>query len=187
LTQSNGTTRSRSRHRAETAGWHLVDRLPWLLLGLAGSVIATIVVAFFERQLQSRVAIAFFIPGIVYLADAIGTQTEAIAVRGLSLSHAPIRNLVLGELRTGLLIGVVLGALSFPAIWLVLGDPRLALSVALALLIAGAMATAIGLLLPWLLSRIGRDPAFGSGPIATIVQDVLSLVIYFAVASLLLF
>jgi magnesium transporter len=163
------------------------DRLPWLLVGLAGSMLATLVVAFFERQLQSRVAIAFFIPGIVYLADAIGTQTEAIAVRGLSLSHAPIRQLVMGELRTGILIGLVLGTLSIPGIWLVLGDAYLAVSVGLSLLVAGTVATTIGLLFPWALSRFGRDPAFGSGPIATIVQDVLSLVIYFFVVSLLLF
>jgi magnesium transporter len=163
------------------------DRLPWLLIGLAGSIVATLIVAFFERQLQSRVAIAFFIPGIVYLADAIGTQTEAIAVRGLSLSHAPIRQLVMGELRTGLLIGLTLGALSFPAVWLIFGDLRLAAAVSLALIVAGAVATTIGLLFPWVLERLGRDPAFGSGPIATIMQDVLSLVIYFALASLLLF
>ncbi|HEY7758671.1 MAG TPA: magnesium transporter [Burkholderiales bacterium] len=162
------------------------DRLPWLLIGLAGSVVATFVVASFERALQSRVAIAFFIPGIVYLADAIGTQTEAIAVRGLSLSHAPLARLVLGELRTGLLIGSTLGLLSFPAIWLAYADVHLALAVSLSLLAAGAVATTVGLLLPWLLAHTGRDPAFGSGPIATIIQDVLSLLIYFAIASLLL-
>jgi magnesium transporter len=163
------------------------DRLPWLLIGLAGSMLATFVVAAFERALESRVALAFFIPGIVYLADAIGTQTEAIAVRGLSLSHVPIRRLVAGEIRTGLLLGFTLGALSFPATWAIFGDARLAASVSIALLAAGTVATTIGLLLPWTLARLGRDPAFGSGPIATIVQDVLSLLIYFTVASLLLF
>lgn len=163
------------------------DRLPWLLIGLAGSMLATLVVAAFERALESRVALAFFIPGIVYLADAIGTQTEAIAVRGLSLSHVPIHRLVGGELRTGLLLGLILGALSFPATWAMFGDARLAAAVSIALLAAGAVATTIGLLLPWALARRGHDPAFGSGPIATIVQDVLSLLIYFTVASLLLF
>jgi magnesium transporter len=162
------------------------DRLPWLLIGLAGSMVATLVVASFERALESRVAIAFFIPGIVYLADAIGTQTEAIAVRGLSLSRAPLRQLVLGELRTGLLIGSTLGLLSFPTVWLAYADVELALAVALSLVAAGAVATTVGLVFPWLLARTGRDPAFGSGPIATIIQDVLSLLIYFAIASLLL-
>jgi len=68
------------------------------------------------------------------------------------------------------------GALSFPATWAIFGDARLAAAVSIALLAAGTVATTIGLLLPWALARLGRDPAFGSGPIATIVQDVLSLV-----------
>jgi magnesium transporter len=162
------------------------DRLPWLLVGLAGSVLATWVVAAFEHALTQRVAIAFFVPAIVYLADAIGTQTEAIAVRGLSLSHAPMRALVWGELRTGMTIGGVLGAIAWIAIWLAFGEARLATAVALSLLVAGTAAATIGLLLPWALAAGGRDPALGSGPLATIVQDVLSLAIYFAIASALL-
>lgn len=162
------------------------DRLPWLLAGLAGSVLATWVVAAFEHALRQRVAIAFFVPAIVYLADAIGTQTEAIAVRGLSLSHAPMRTLVWGELRTGLAIGAVLGAIAWAAIWLAFGDARLATAVASSLALAGTAAATIGLLLPWALAATGRDPAFGSGPLATIVQDVLSLAIYFSIASALL-
>ncbi len=162
-------------------------RLPWLLIGLAGSMIATFVVARFEEVLSSRVAIAFFVPGLVYLADAIGTQTEAVAVRGLSLSHSRLAHLVAGELRTGLLIGLTLGLLTFPAVWLVFGDARLAAAVALALFFAGGVATTIGLFLPWLLQRLGTDPAYGSGPLATIIQDVLSLLIYFVVVSLIVF
>ena len=162
------------------------DRLPWLLVGLAGSMLATFVVASFEAALQAKIALAFFVPAIVYLADAIGTQTEAIAVRGLSLSHAPMRELVWGEMRTGLLIGTVLGAFAWPAVWVAFGDVHLASTVALSLVVAGTVATTIGLLLPWALARLGRDPAFGSGPIATIVQDVLSLAIYFAIATVLL-
>ncbi|MDZ7651904.1 MAG: magnesium transporter [Burkholderiaceae bacterium] len=163
-----------------------LDRLPWLLVGLVGSMLATLLVASFEAALQAKIALAFFVPAIVYLADAIGTQTEAIVVRGLSLSHVPMRTLVWGEMRTGLLVGAALGALAWPAAWLAFGDMKLASTVALSLVVAGTVATTIGLLLPWAFARLGRDPAFGSGPIATIVQDVLSLAIYFAIASLLL-
>jgi len=162
------------------------DRLPWLLVGLAGSVVATLVMSTFERALEAQLAIAFFVPGLVYLADAIGTQTEAIAVRGLSLSHSKLVPLLAPELRTGLLIGAILGTLVFVMVWLGFGQVKLAAAVAIAVLFAGAAATSIGLVLPWALAHAGSDPALGSGPLATVIQDVLSLLIYFGVVALLL-
>jgi magnesium transporter len=162
------------------------ERLPWLLVGLLGSVFATYVMTRFEAALATQLAIAFFVPGIVYLADAVGTQSEAIAVRGLSFNHTSLARLVGGELVTGLLIGLALAAAALPLIWLVFGDLRLALAVAAAIVTAGAAATSIGLLLPWLLSRFGIDPALGSGPVATILQDVFSLLVYFGFVTLLL-
>jgi len=158
-------------------------RLPWLVVGLAGSMVATFVVARFEAELTAKPALAFFVPGLVYLADAIGTQSEAVAVRGLSLSHLGLARLIGRELRTGLLVGLVLALLAFPMVWLVFDELRLAAAVTLALAGSSALASVLGLLLPWLLARVGSDPAYGSGPVATIVQDVLSLMIYFACVS----
>ncbi len=63
----------------------LAHRLPWLLVGLAGAVLAALIVGHFEHQLEQQVLIAFFVPGIVYMADAVGTQTEALVIRGLSV------------------------------------------------------------------------------------------------------
>ena len=161
----------------------LGQRLPWLLVGLAGSALTALLMASFEAELKARLTIAFFVPGLVYLADAIGTQTEAIVVRGLSLEHAPIRRLLLGELGTGLLLGLVLGALCALGVLVWLRDAPLALAVGIALTAAGGVATTIGLALPWALARLGRDPAFGSGPLATVIQDVLSIAIYFATVT----
>lgn len=161
-------------------------RLPWLLVGLFGSSLATFIVARFEQVLTDRVAVAFFIPGLVYLADAIGTQTEAIAVRGLSFSPHSLRQLLCWELLTGALIGSLLGLLAFPAIVVFFGDIRLAIAVLMALLAAGCSAAGVGLFFPWLLSRMGLDPAFGSGPLATIFQDILSLLVYFLIVVALL-
>jgi magnesium transporter len=159
-------------------------RLPWLLVGLVGSAIATAVVARFESALAAKPALAFFVPGLVYLADAIGTQSEAVAVRGLSLSRSGVVPLLGGELRTGALIGLVLAALALPMVWAVFGEIRLAVAVALALGAASTIAAMLGLVLPWLLSRLRLDPAYGSGPLATIIQDVLSLLIYFGFVSI---
>lgn len=158
-------------------------RLPWLAVGLVGSMVATLVMSRFESALSAKPALAFFVPGLVYLADAIGTQSEAIAVRGLSLSHARLPQLLGAELRTGALIGLVLALLALPMVWAVFGEWRLAAAVAGALFGASAVASTLGLLLPWGLARLGSDPAYGSGPLATIVQDVLSLLIYFGFVS----
>lgn len=155
------------------------ERLPWLLFGLLGSVMATFIVSRLEAELEKQLALAFFIPGLVYMADAIGTQTEAVVVRGLSLTRIAMGRLLLGEMRTGLLIGLALGAMTFPAVWLTFGELRLATAVSGALLVSGGLATSLGLLLPWMLMRFRQDPAFGSGPLATVVQDVLTLLVYF--------
>jgi magnesium transporter len=129
-------------------------------------------------------AVAFFMPALVYLADAIGTQSETIAVRGLSLSHMSLRQLFAVEVRTGLLLGTVLSAIAFPLIVAAFGNLRLAAAVALALTLASTIASTLGLAMPALLQRLGADPAYGSGPIANIVQDVLTLAIYFGCVTL---
>jgi magnesium transporter len=162
----------------------LYERLPWLLVGLAGSVLATALMASYERVLSANVAVAFFVPALVYLADAIGTQTEAAAVRYMSFHHPSLRRLLLGELATGFLIGSALASVVFPLIYVVYGG-RLAVAACVALVAAGTTATTTALVLPWVLYRLRLDPALGSGPVSTIVQDVLSLLVYFWTVSLL--
>lgn len=164
----------------------MLDRLPWLIVGTVGCMLATGLMAIFENTLRADLAVAFFIPGIVYLADAIGTQSEAIAVRGLSFTGTPIPQLLKGELKTGLLLGIALAIVVFPFIWLIF-SASLALAVSLSLICASVVATSIGLLLPSILSHLGKDPAYGSGPVATIIQDLLSLLIYLSVISALIF
>lgn len=87
------------------------------------------------------------------------------------------------EVVTGVFLGAALACLAFPVILLVWGDPRVAWAVAVALLAASSIATAVAMALPWLFHRLGRDPAFGSGPLATVVQDLLSVLIYFVIAT----
>ncbi|MGE0649306.1 MAG: magnesium transporter [Alphaproteobacteria bacterium] len=161
-------------------------RLPWLILGLAGASLATALMASFEALIEAHLALAMFVPALVYLADAIGTQTEAVTVRGVSLNSSRIGRLLRGEMATGALIGLTLAALALPFVWLAFHDLGLAVCVSLALLAAGTAASGIGFLLPWGFSRIGLDPALASGPIATVIQDLLSLLIYFLVGLMVL-
>jgi len=174
--------RSASTERVSRRLWH---RLPWLILGLAGAMLAAVIVGGFEEQLEAQVALAFFIPGIVYMADAVGTQTETLVIRGLSVG-VPIASVVRREAITGVVVGAILGGLFFPVGLLVWADGEVATTVSLALFAACSTATVVAMTLPWALHKLHRDPAFGSGPLATVVQDLLSLLIYFAIAALII-
>jgi magnesium transporter len=161
-------------------------RLPWLVVGLVGSLLATTLVAQFEQILETQIAVAFFIPAIVYLADAVGTQSEAVAIRGLSLTDAGIGRVLLGEIAAGVLMGLIIALLAGTFTVVVFDEPALALAVGTSLIAACTIATTLGLCLPWAFARVGWDPAHASGPIGTILQDVLSLAIYFAAATIIL-
>jgi magnesium transporter len=161
--------------------WH---RLPWLLLGLAGAILAAVIVGGFEEQLSENVLLAFFIPGVVYMADAVGTQTETLVIRGLSVGVG-IGRVARRELVTGLIVGLILSATFTVVGLLAWDDADVIISVALAVLAACVVATLVAMALPTLLSRLGLDPAFGSGPLATVVQDLLSIIIYFSIAAAL--
>ncbi|WP_245645952.1 magnesium transporter [Pseudonocardia acaciae] len=166
----------------ETVSRRLWHRLPWLLAGLAGALVSALIVSSFERQLTAQMLIAFFVPGVVYLADAVGTQTEALIIRGLSVG-VRIHRVAASETLTGVVLGLLFAVLSYPLVLGIWGEPRVAAAVSVALLAACSIATLIAMVLPWLFHRMGRDPAFGSGPLATVVQDLLSILIYFVAAT----
>jgi magnesium transporter len=174
------TDRARSAAE-ETVRRRLLHRLPWLLIGLIGAMASAVLVGAFETELDKQVLLAFFVPGVVYMADAVGTQTEAVLIRGLAVGVS-IRDVALREFGTGAVVGLVVAAAFIPFAWLGWGDPDVALAVGLALFASCGIATVVAMLLPWAFQRFGRDPAFGSGPLATVIQDLLSIAVYFAVA-----
>lgn len=160
-------------------------RMPWLLFGLGASTIITFVMAGFEETLAHNVAAAFFVPALVYIAGAIGTQAVSVAVRGLANDQVSILRLMRDELVIGLGIGTTLGVISSIAVFAIFQDAGLALAVGLAVLGGGVVSAVVGFGLPWIFQRAGSDPAMGSGPICTIIQDVASLSLYFVLVSAL--
>jgi magnesium transporter len=175
-----GTARARHamEERVSRRLWH---RLPWLLVGLLGAMASATLVGAFEEELATNVLLAVFVPAVVYMADAVGTQTEALLIRGLSVGVS-VRRVIRGELATGAAIGLAVAAAFFPFALAAWGDDSVALAVSLALLASCSIATLVAMLLPWLFQRLGVDPAFGSGPLATVIQDLLSIAVYFAIA-----
>lgn len=166
----------------EPVSRRLLHRLPWLLVGLVGAMASALLVGAFEDQLEQVVLLAFFVPAVVYMADAVGTQTETLLIRGMSAS-IDMRTVVRRELITGALIGVLIGLAFFLFALIGWGDADVALAVGLALAASCSIATSVATVLPRLLSRLGADPAFGSGPLATIIQDLLSILVYLAIAT----
>lgn len=177
---ASGTVGAR-RAAEEPVARRLAHRLPWLMLGLLGAMGSAVIVGGFEAQLDATLLLAFFLPAVVYMADAVGTQTEALLIRGLSVG-VTIRSVALRELLTGLWLGGIVGVAFFPFVLAGWGDADVALAVALALVASCSIATLVAMVLPWAFQRAGRDPAFGSGPLATVIQDLLSIATYLAIA-----
>ncbi len=161
-------------------------RLPWLVFGLFASSIITLLMAGFETALAANVAVAYFVPALVYIAGAIGTQAVSVAVRGLSANNVAIRQLLQDELVIGIGIGSSLGLIAFTMVFLTLGDIALSMAVGLAVLGGGTVSAVVGFGLPWVFKKSGSDPALGSGPICTIIQDAASLSIYFVLVNVLI-
>lgn len=174
-------------HSATARALDLVQaRIPWLLLGLAGGMLATGLVTVFEQRLAEKLALAFFMPLIVYVADAIGTQTETIFVRSLTVARLPVRTYLRREVQVGAIIGALFALLVYPIVIIVWGDGVLAAIISLSIFTTAVCAVLVATFVPWLLQRTGQDPALGGGPFATVVQDFLSLLLYFLIASMLL-
>ncbi len=161
-------------------------RMPWLIIGLVGGWMAAGIAGTFEPLFRDEIALAFFLPLVVYMADAVGTQTETVLVRALAYGDVPIARQLIREGVMGALIGITIGSAAGAGLLLLDGRRTLAMVVALTLFATSIVATLIASLLPLWLARIGADPALASGPIATVVQDVLSVAIYLGVATLLL-
>ncbi len=159
----------------------LKHRLPWLALGLVGAMASAVVVGSFEEQLNEVLLLTFFLPAVIYLADAVGTQTETLLIRGLSVG-IHMKKVFWRELMSGALIGVLIAIAFFPFALIGWGDEEVALAVALALFCACSIASLVAMVLPLAFQRAGVDPAFGAGPLATVIQDLLSIIVYFAVA-----
>lgn len=164
----------------------LQERLPWLILGLIGSLAAASLVKIFEQVLERDLTIAFFIPAVVYMADAVGTQTETIFIRGMAQENFDKRKYLLKEIGVGTLIGALLGMVAFLLISLWFNNPTTAFVVGVSMFVSIIAAVITNVLIPLFFVRMRIDPALGSGPFASVVQDLVSLFVYFKVASMFL-
>lgn len=164
-------------------------RLPFLLMTLAGGMLAGAVIEVFEEALEAVAVLAIFIPVIMDMGGNVGTQSSTIFTRALVLGQIPMEQFMpfwLREMKNGLGMGIVLGATGGLVATLWQGIPELGWAVALSLFSTITIATSLGFLVPFLLLKIGFDQAAGSDPIITTVKDMSGLAIYFGFASFFL-
>jgi magnesium transporter len=167
--------------------WLLLKlRLPPLLIGLFLGVLISFVMSRFEAVLTRNVRVAFFLPFIVYMAAAIGTQTEAIYARDLKTGKAKFMDYLTKESAIGVIVGLLCGVISGAIAWIWLNNHPLALSVGISMFVTVATAPLVALLTTEAMQEIREDPAAGAGPIATVIQDLLSILIYGLVSSVII-
>ena len=164
-------------------------RLPFLLITLVGGLLAGSVIGVFEDTLHGIPMLALFIPVVMDMGGNAGTQSTTIFARALALGHINMRHFgkhLLREMGVGVSMGVAVGILTgiIAAVWQ--GVPELGLVIGLSLTLTLTLATTLGFLIPYLLTRLGLDPAAGADPIITTIKDITGLLIYFLLAYYLL-
>ncbi len=167
---------------------HMIrSRLPWLIIGVIGGVLAASLIAQFEELLASFIALASFIPIMVYMSDAAGTQSEALIIRSMALdSKLSFRTYLIREIKVSLVISLVSGA--FAGLLAILTRQNIVLGVIifLAMFLSIITSVVIATMAPQIFRKLNFDPAVATGPLATIVSDIATLAIYLAVAITLL-
>lgn len=161
-------------------------RAPALIIGLVLGIGISFATSRFEEVLSHNVQVAFFLPFIVYIADAIGTQTETIYSRDLRSGKANFSTYFRKELALGIIFGIIFSIFSGAVALLWLKNNLLALSVTIATFLAIAVAPIVALFITHIFQSLHKDPAAGSGPITTVVQDTISVIIYGVVSSIII-
>jgi len=162
-------------------------RLPWLILLLFIGLFSGGIISRFEDTLQTVVALTFFMPMIAGMTGNTGTQSLSVVVRGLASQKLDTKQtikLVIRELWVGIIIGVICSVLILLIAYVWQGNFVLGIVVGGSLLMTLIIGTLAGTIIPLVLYRFNIDPAVASGPLITTINDILSLLIYFGMATL---
>ncbi len=161
-------------------------RLPWLIGGLFGGILAAAVINQFEASLEKTIALAFFFPVIMAMGGSTGTQAATVIVRGLATGDISLVNIgkrLILELKVALFNGIICGILLGLIVWIWVADGRLGIVVALSLILIILNSGFIGASVPLAFRRFNIDPALATGPFVTTSNDILSLLIYLGLVT----
>ena len=165
-------------------------RLPWLLIGLVGGIVNSLILGGFEQQIAQVTALAIFIPLIGGTGGNVGVQASAIVVQGLANGRLDLKEFW-QQIRRGVMVAllnaVVISGLIFIYNLLMLpGDWAVTVSVAASLFCVVIFATIFGTLVPLTLEKLNINPALATGPFIQITNDVVGLLIYVGLSTWML-
>ena len=181
-----------------TFGAMIRKRAGWLMALFVSEMLTATAMQHFEGEIEKAAVLAMFIPLVMSSGGNSGSQATSLIIRALALGEVKLSDwwkIAVRELPTGLTLGAILGVIGFVRIelWQKMGlfqyGPHhflLALTVGLALVGIVGFGSLAGSMLPFLLKRLGFDPASASAPFVATLVDVTGLIIYFSVAFLLL-
>lgn len=163
------------------------QRIPWLIIGLGGGLLSAAIIGFFKESLEENLILAMFIPIIVYMSGAVGSQTRVLFVRDMAMtSKLPLLKYYLKHIKISFSLAIFLSSLLFLVVFFVGDSFNLALALGIAMLLTILWAAVLSLVLPYLLNRFKFDPALSAGPFTTTIQDISSIIIYFLTANIIL-
>ena len=162
-------------------------RLPWLLIGMIGGLLAARFARMYEHDIALLPAMAFFIPLITATGGNVGIQSSTVMVQSMDeYSAGSYVSQITKVLLIALINGIVIATCVFFFDWAVGNTFELSLVVSIALFCVVLLASIFGTITPLILSRFGINPAMASGPFITTANDLLGLAVYFSVARMLL-
>ena len=161
----------------------------WLVINLMTAFLASWAIGWFEVALQEIVALAILMPVVASMGGIAGSQTLAVAIRGLALNHlsdANINLLFKKEVMIGLLNGTLIGALIGLVVNYWFDSWGLGLIIFIAIVINNLAAASSGTFIPFILKKMHIDPAVSGSVILTTVTDIVGFVIFLGLASIFL-
>ncbi len=166
-------------------------RLPSLLVSLAGLLVTGMLLAAFQTRFVDALFLLAFVPAIMGLPGSVGGQASAVALRdlaagGLAAGSGGVAAFIGRQFKVAAVLGLACGALAAVAALALQRNVQFGLAVGAALLVAMPLAALVGAATPPLLARLNLDPAVASGPLLAAVHDIVGILAYFSVASLLL-
>ncbi len=175
------------QERSRSGLWVLRRRFPWLLFNVCSGIGAAFISDLFDGLLRTIVAVTFFIPLVLTLAESVAMQSVTMSLNQLQVTRL-VRSFggVLRELRVGVLLGVTSGIIVGLIGLLWMRSLSVAGVIAAAVLLAGAIGAAFGFFVPRLVRRWQLNPTIASGPVTLALTDLAALACYFGISALVL-